>query len=565
MTSKAIFLRTTGAIIAILWAIIYIIPNFVDVSKIPYYPGKKVNYGLDIQGGLHLVMGVDVVGVTNESTKRMMSSIDADFKAKGFPIKSSELIPLVNNEAIKLDFEKPGDVEKARAEIEKTYGQTVIITESTPTSIQMRYNDIFLADFKKKTLEQAIETIRNRIDEFGVAEPSITAQGTDRILVQLPGMEDSSKAKELINKTARLEFLIVDSKVDPAQIAQWVKEAETKGNYDLTKMKYSDYVERINKDLAPKLPKDTKILFEKIQSAENMGAGKTAYLVGSLAPVTGADLKSAQISFSQMNVPEVNMSFTAAGTTKFADATEKNVGKQLAIVLDDVIYAAPNVKERIGGGNARIELNNRNYEAAMNEAKMISMALRAGALPAKLEQLEERTVGPSLGQDSIKNAQKALAIGCTLLLIFMLVWYKGYGVIANVALIFNAIFILAVLSALNATITLPGVAGIALTIAMAVDANIIIFERIKEELKKGLSSEGAMREGYNKAFSAIFDANITNVLVAAVLMYYGTGPVRGFAVTLIIGIATTMFTAVFLTRTIAEFLIFKLHVKKIAI
>jgi preprotein translocase subunit SecD len=441
----------------------------------------------------------------------------------------------------------------------------VVITDSTPTTIEMRYNDVFLTDFKKRTLEQAIETIRNRIDEFGVAEPSITAQGTDRILVQLPGMEDSTRAKELINKTARLEFLIVDPKVDPAQVAQWVKEAETKGHYDLNTLKYSEYVERINQDLAPKLPKDTKVLFEKIQSAESMAAGKTAYLVGSLAPVTGSDLKSAQISFSQMNVPEVNMSFNSVGSKKFADATEKNVGKQLAIVLDDVIYAAPNVKERIGGGSARIELNNRNYDAAMNEAKMISMALSAGALPAKLEQLEERTVGPSLGQDSIQSAQKALAIGCSLLLVFMFVWYKGYGAIANFALVCNAVFILAILSALNATITLPGVAGVALTIAMAVDANIIIFERIKEEIKKGLSSEGAMREGYNKAFSAIFDANITNVLVASVLMYYGTGPVRGFAVTLIIGIITTLFTAVFLTRTIAEFLIYKLHVKKIAI
>jgi preprotein translocase subunit SecD len=193
------------------------------------------------------------------------------------------------------------------------------------------------------------------------------------------------------------------------------------------------------------------------------------------------------------------------------------------------------------------------------------MALRAGALPAKLEQLEERTVGPSLGLDSIQKAQKAMMIGCTLLLLFMLYWYKGFGVIANIALIFNAVFILAILSSLNATLTLPGVAGIALTIAMAVDANIIIYERIKEELHKGFAMDLAIKQGYAKALSAILDANLMNVCISIILMYYGTGPVRGFAVTLIIGVATTMFTAVFLTKTMAEFLVYKLKVKNIPI
>lgn len=560
---KMLWAKVTTAIVVVLWGVLYILPNFIDVSKIPYFPGKKVNYGLDIQGGLHLVMGVDIQGVTAESTKRLISSIQDDFKTKGMVLKNSEVSPLPNNQDIKLEFESADQAEKAKAEFEKNYVNHLVVLGTSGNSIELRYNDVYLNDFKKRTLEQAIETIRNRIDEFGVAEPSITAQGTDRILVQLPGIDDATRAKELINKTARLEFLTVED--GNPQLEQWITEAEQKGNYSLATTKYSEYIKKINHDLAGKLKKDTKVIFEKAPNAETMAAGKVPYIVGAVAEVTGDDLKNAQISFSEMNTPEVSMNFNTAGATKFANLTEKNIRRQIAIVLDDVIYAAPSVNERIGGGNARITLNNRNYEASMNEAKMISMALRAGALPAKLEQLEERTVGPSLGRDSIDKAQKAMVIGCGFLLLFMLVWYKGFGVIANIALILNAVFILAILSTLNATLTLPGVAGIALTVGMAVDANIIIYERIKEELRKGLSIDLAIKEGYDKAFSAILDSNLTTIFVSIILMYYGTGPVRGFAVTLIVGIVTTMFTAVFLTRTMAEFLVYKLKVKRIAI
>lgn len=563
--NKMVWAKVTTAVVVILWGVLYILPNFVDVSKIPYFPGKKVNYGLDIQGGLHLVMGVDIAGVTSESTKRLVGTVEEDFKTnKQIVLKNSTVSPLPNNQDIKLEFENAEQAQKAKDIFEKDYAGHLIVVGSEGSTVELRYNDVYLNDFKKRTLEQAIETIRNRIDEFGVAEPSITAQGTDRILVQLPGIEDATKAKELINKTARLEFLPVETK-DPAELEAWIKDAETKGNYSLATMKYSEYIKKINTDIAAKLPKDTKVLFEKAPNAETMAAGKIAVLVSAIAPVTGDDLKNAQISFSERNTPEVSMNFNTLGATKFANLTEKSVNRQIAIVLDDVIYSAPNVTERIGGGNARITLNNRNYDASMAEAKMISMALRAGALPAKLEQLEERTVGPSLGRDSIEKAQKAMMIGCGLLLVFMLVWYKGFGVIANVALILNAVFILAILSALNATLTLPGVAGIALTVGMAVDANIIIYERIKEELKKGLAIDLAIKEGYDKAFSAILDSNLTTICVSIILMYYGTGPVRGFAVTLIVGIVTTMFTAVFLTRTIAEFLVYKLKVRKIAI
>ncbi len=554
--------KVTIAVVSVLWGVLYILPNFIDVSKVPYFPGKSVNYGLDIQGGIHLVMGVDVQGVTAESAKRLGMTLQEDFKTNGISLKDYNVTPTARNQEITMEFETPEATQQAQKRIESEYTNLVVMS-SAGTTMQVRFNEVYLRDFKNKTVEQSIETIRNRIDEFGVAEPSITAQGSDRILVQLPGVGDSSQAKELINKTARLEFLTVEN--TPAELEVWINEAETKGNYKFEDLKYSEYIKRINEDLAGKLPKDTKLLFGKMDNAENMNAGRIPYVVGAVAPLTGDDLKGAQVSFSQMGTPEVAMNFNPAGATKFADLTEKNVNRQIAIVLDDVVYAAPNVNERIGGGNAVITLNNRNYDASMAEATMISMALRAGALPAKLELLEERTVGPSLGQDSIKKAQFAMVVGAAFLLAFMLFWYKGFGIIANIALILNAVFILAILSSLNATLTLPGVAGIALTIGMAVDANIIIYERIREELRKGLSMELAIEEGYRKAFSAIFDSNLTSVFTSIILMYYGTGPVRGFAVTLIIGIVTSMFTSVFLTKTIAEFAIYKMKFKKISI
>jgi len=558
--SKTLWLRVSVVVFIFLWGFIYILPNFMDVSKIKFFSGKKVTYGLDIQGGIHLVMGVDVQGVIGEHAKRFLSSMIEDYKEKNAVAKDSHITNNKNGIEVSIDFENADQAKQVAETVSKDYREFLLDSQNG-SNIKLRYNEAELREFKKKTLEQAIETLRNRIDEFGVAEPSITAQGDDRILVQLPGIEDASHAKELINKTARLEFTLVDSTIPTAEVNNWVAEVEKKGNYSLVSMKYNDYVKRINGDLKSKLPKDRKILFEKSDGAETMAAGKTAYLVGATADLTGDDLKNAQVTFSQYNTPEVAMSFNPAGATKFANVTEKNVNHQLAIVLDDVIYAAPNIKGRIGGGNAVIELGNRNYEQTMNEAKIISMALRAGALPAKLEQLEERTVGPSLGLDSIAKAKEATIVATILIFAIMLIAYKGFGILASFALIFNGILILAFLSALGATLTLPGVAGIALTMGMAVDANVIINERIKEELRRGVDLETAIRFGYERAMSAIIDSNLTGVLTAALLIYFGTGPVRGFGATLIIGVVSSMFTAIFCTKAFADLLTQKFKIK----
>ncbi|HEX4922699.1 MAG TPA: protein translocase subunit SecD, partial [Bdellovibrionales bacterium] len=331
-------------------------------------------------------------------------------------------------------------------------------------------------------------------------------------------------------------------------------------------LKYSEYVQKVNADIKAKLPPNTKVYFGKAEGAREMSAGKVAYLLETTTNLGGDMLRDAFVTMGEFNEPEVSISFKPEGSLRFDQLTSENVGRQMAIVLDDVVYSAPNIKERIATGSARITLGGGgDYNKMLEEAKLISMALRAGALPARLEQLEERTVGPSLGADSIAAGQLATAVGAALVLLFMLVYYKTFGLFANLALIFNVSMIYAGLTLLEATLTLPGIAGIALTIGMAVDGNIVINERIKEELRKGKSFAAAFREGYEKAFVAIFDAQLTTALTCIVLIYYGSGPVRGFGVTLLIGLTASLFTAVFFTRTIVDYLLVRRKVKSIAI
>lgn len=548
----------------ILWGGMYLLPNFIEIPKDSIFPNKKLNYGLDIQGGIHLVMGVDIPAVITETAKRNLETARQDLKTKGVEIKDSDVAFLERNVDIKLSFENAGALGQAREVLKKSYEQFVE-TGSSETTLNLKFNEVSLNELKKRILDQSIETIRNRIDEFGVAEPSITAQGDDRILVQLPGLENADQAKDLINRTARLEFFIVDESIDGSQLFAWISEAEKAGGYSAADLKYSEYVKRVNEDLKGKIPKNTRILFEKSKDVEDISQGKIPYVIIDMAVITGDDLQNAMTAFDEMNRPIVSMTFNPVGAKRFANVTEENVNKLMAVVLDEVIYAAPSIRERIGGGNAQITLGGRDYEQTMNEANMISMALRAGALPTKLEQLEERSVGPSLGQDSIDKASKAVAIGLVFLLGFMVFWYKIFGILANIALLLNGVLIFGVLSSFNATLTLPGIAGMALTLGMAVDANVIIFERIREEFRKGLAIERALIEGYNKALSAIIDSNVTTIATSIILIYFGTGAVRGFGLTLVIGILTSMFTAIFVTRTIAEVLIYKFKFKKLSI
>jgi preprotein translocase subunit SecD len=346
----------------------------------------------------------------------------------------------------------------------------------------------------------------------------------------------------------------------------FVLDAEKAGNYALGKdgLRYTDYLKKINEDLKDKLPKETSLVFEKADSAVNLEAGKIPYLVTTNNNLSGDLLEDASVRPDEFGKPEVIFRFGVEGRRQFAQMSGENVGKQIAIILDGVIQSAPVINEKIDSPTARITLNSgRNIQETQNEAQLIATALRAGALPAALEQLEERTVGPTLGMDSIEKGKFAGILASLLVLIFMVLYYRGLGLVADIALVLNILFLLAILTSLGATMTLPGVAGIVLTVGMAVDANIIIYERIREELRKGVGLKMAIKDGFDQAFSAIFDSNITTVAACVVLMYFGTGPVRGFAVSLTAGIVTSMFTAIFVSRAIIELLVYKFEMKKL--
>ncbi|MEI7973637.1 MAG: protein translocase subunit SecD [Bdellovibrio sp.] len=563
MSMEGFKLRLAGAILGLAVIFSWNVPNLMNVENSWWPSKKKLNYGLDIQGGLHLVMGVDVEGVMRESSRRLMQSLQSDFAKENIPGAKLEVSKAELGE-LRLTFsanEKAGVQKILSGNPYSTMLQTMSETES---QMVVRYLEAYAIDYRSRVIQQAIETIRNRIDEFGVAEPSIAAQGADRILVQLPGVADAEKAKSLINTTAKLDFMLVENRaVD--ELLGWIAEVERAGGYDFKALKYSDYVTRVNADLKAKLPPNTQILFEKASQVESLEVGRVPLLVRTDTGLGGDSLADARVSFGQFGEPIVALRFDANGSEKFRLLTKENKGRQMAIALDRVIKTAPVIKDEIGGGQATITLGSRNMEQALNEAKMIATTLRAGSLPASLEQLEERRVGPSLGSDSIAKAQMASWVGALAVILFMLLRYKAMGALAVVSLAVNIAGVFALLTSLGATLTLPGIAGIALTVGFAVDANVLINERMREELRKGASFIAAIREGYARAMSAILDSNITTAATAVVLLFFGTGPVKGFAVTLLVGIGTTLFANVFFSKVLVDLLVAKFRVQKISV
>lgn len=559
--------RLAIVVVVLLLGTIWVLPNFVNFQENDWWFTKeKIVYGLDIQGGLHLVLQANVNEVFAEKASRVAESIKKDLSERGLKLPSLQVNPNNSNELVAA-YELPEDVQQVTDYLDEYYPNVLQVIDDANDKLTIRFLDAYITQEKSRVVGQAIEVIRNRIDEFGVAEPSITSQGENRILVQLPGIQNANRAKELINRTARLEFRIVDQEaLSPEQMMSLISKAEKEGGYELGKdgLSYSQYVERLNADLKSELPENREILFEKAPSAKSMEAGKLPRLVTASSDFTGDQLEDAFVSQDEFGAPVVNFRVSVTGRKDLGELTGNNVNKPMAIILDGVIKSAPVINSKISESGT-ITLGNSNFQKTQEEAQFIATTLRAGALPAKLEQLEERTVGPTLGQDAIRKGTTAGIVGLGLVLIFMLVYYKSFGVIANIALALNIVLLLAILSSLRATLTLPGVAGIVLTIGMAVDANVIIFERIKEELKKGASLKGSIKDGFGHAFSAIFDANITTAATCFVLIYFGTGPVRGFAVTLLCGIVTSMFTAIFVSRTVFETLIDKFNVKKLSI
>lgn len=559
--------RTILVLLFGLFCVIYLLPNFVKLPEGWWLHKKPIKYGLDIQGGAHLVYGVDVKGVLTERTERTTRTIQAELKEQGVEATVTASGEGSTKDTINIDLKSEGDRKKVSDHLNSHYSTTLQVISDSGTKIQAKYFDAVMETWREQIMHQAIEVIRNRADALGVAEPLIAAQGKDRVLVQLPGLseKDTAATKDLINRAARLVFRIVDETKSSQEVGAMVAEAEKAGGYALGKDKltYAKYVKRVNEDLKDKLPPNRMVSFEKAPNATTMEAGKVAFLLKTDADVSGDLLEDAFMSFGEYGEPKVSFRFGTDGRRAFGALTAANVGKNLAIVLDEVIYSAPNIRERIDG-EGQISLGTRNHDEAQAEGQLIATALRAGALPAALEQLEERSVGPSLGADSIAKGKKAGMIGLILVVIFVVVYYKMVGVIAALCLGINVVALLAVLSALGATLTLPGIAGITLTMSMAVDANVIVFERIKEELARGVSMKSAIADGFHHAWTAIFDSNVTNAIAAAVLIYFGSGPVRGFGVTLIAGIATTMITAVFVAHWMLDVYMHFSKDKKIA-
>jgi preprotein translocase subunit SecD len=387
------------------------------------------------------------------------------------------------------------------------------------------------ADYLKRyAVEQALETIRNRVDQFGVTEPDISPQGSDRILIQLPGIKDPQRAIRLIGRTALLEFKLVD------------EEHSLQGA------------------ITGDVPDGSMILYQRREDPDTGRVSRAPFLLKKKTLMTGEVLKDAQVRFDDFNQPYVALEFDPRGAKMFVRITAQNVKKRLAIILDNNVYSAPVIQERISGGKAQIT-----GAFDLQEAHDLAIVLRAGALPAPVKILENRSVGPSLGKDLIDKGLKSIIIGGILVVLFMAAYYKLSGGIADLALILNLIFIMGALAGLRATLTLPGIAGIILTIGMAVDANVLVFERIREELRLGKTPIAAIDGGYSKAFWTIMDANITTLIAAVVLFQFGTGPVKGFAVTLSIGILASLFTALFVSRVIFEILLAKRLLTRISI
>ena len=438
---------------------------------------------------------------------------------------------------------------------------------------------------KEGATDRALEILRNRIDQFGVSEPSIVKQGLDRIVIQVPGIVDKGRAKEVIGKTAQLEFRLVEKSEMTGRALKrmdelvYEKELETKDSADvferpLLSLIYNGRIavsdtslfnEYLNMEgVSEVIPSDDEVLWYKgTQAAEGIEEYVELLLIKKEACLKGDAIVDARASIGTAKssiAPRVDLTMAGGSRRDWARITGANVGRRIAIVMDNVVQSAPVVVERIVGGNSMIEMGS----APFKEAQDLALIIRAGALPAPVEIVEEHTVGPSLGADSIKSGIRSVYIAGLVVLVFMVIYYAGCGMLANFALFFNMLFLFAVLSGFKATLTLPGIAGIVLVLGTAVDANILIFERIKEELRTGKTTRAAMDTGYSRAFRTIIDANVTTFLAAVILYYFGTGPIKGFAVTLMIGIVTNIFTAVVMTKSVLDYAIFK-GVKKLSI
>lgn len=544
----------------------------------PWYyhvlPSEVLTLGLDLQGGLHLVLGIDFNEVHRDAVtklKNQLAEVATREKMTGFTFE------LNNQDEIIAKYAEGGGPQLNDLVV-KFLPDMVEFKQQTSKEATLVISPDHESAVRKQAIDQSLETLRNRIDEFGIAEANIQPQGTDKIQVQFPGVQDPTRIKDIIARTAKLSFQIVRSGSEvpdgPPRLEEaraWVAEFEQKtGNSkEGGKKPFSEYLKELNKFLETRLPAGTEMLFHREVNVNTRAAEYTPYVIDREALVTGEDLQDAYYSFDpETNKPIVNFQMTPVGADKFEKATGANVGKMMAIVLDSNVHSAPRIIQRIGGGQAIIKMGEdgaKSSEELANEAKDTSLVLRSGALPARLLFLEERVIGPSLGADAIKSGSKSLVFGLGIVLIFMVIYYRLSGLVATTALAFNAIIVLACMAAFEATLTLPGLAGLTLTLGMAVDANVLIFEHMREELRKGKSIGHAVSEGYSAALSAILDGNLTTIFAGLVLLGFGYGPIRGFAVTMLIGLVASMYTAVFVTRVVFDYFVVAREAKRLSL
>ena len=532
MSEKNIKARGIVTLIIIATALFFLMPSITqNLPSIWKNNTDKVHLGLDLQGGMHLVLEVETEKAIESAMERISNDLKEVLMEKRIRFKH---LDREEGAFTTLDLAD----REAHTRLEKVLKDEFPILEIKSSEIVdgreklwLKISDKQIAAIEKFAVEQSLETIRNRVDEFGVSEPEIIPQGKDRILIQLPGIKDPQRAINLIGKTALLEFKLLDEE----------------GSLDDA--------------LSGNVPPGDIIAYGYKTESQTGRRVKIPYLLKRKTLLTGESLEDAKVTISnRFGEPYVSLKFDSQGARDFDRITAQNVKKRLAIVLDGVVHSAPVIQERISGGNAQIT-----GSFTMDEAHDLAIVLRAGALPAPVRILEQRTVGPSLGQDSIDKGILSIIVGGILVVLFMVLYYNLSGIVADIALLLNIILIMGALAAFRATLTLPGIAGIVLTIGMAVDANVLIFERIREELRLGKSPRASIAGGYSKALLTIVDANVTTLIAALVLFQFGTGPVKGFAVTLSIGIACSMFTAIFVTRIIYDYFVWDRNIKRISI
>lgn len=491
--------KKIAVIIICVLGLLYSMPNlwgagvrdYVASSLPGFVPNKTVNLGLDLQGGSHLLLEVDLGVVIEERAEALVSALRPELRKERIGYR--RLNDLEGGVRVELrDEADAGTVRKMIRDLDNQLDVT-----SDGVTVEGRFSDLAMKEIEDQTISQSIEIVRRRIDETGTREPAIQRQGDDRILVQLPGLDDPARVKELLGTTAKLSFHLVDM--------------DGRGSGTMT-----------------------------LPLADRPGETVT---INRRSEITGDMLVTAGYAQDQNGGSAVSFRFNTIGAKRFCDLSRENVNRLFAIKLDQEVISAPVIREPICGGQGQIS-----GSFSVKEANDLALLLRAGALPAPLEILEERTVGPSLGADSVQAGKIASLLGLVGVLIFMGLTYGRFGIYANVALLVNVTLIFALLSSLQATLTLPGIAGIVLTIGMAVDANVLIFERIKEEIANGRSAMSAVDAGFSRAMATIIDSNLTTLIAAMILFSFGTGPIKGFSVTLAIGIITSFFSAIMVTR-----------------